>query len=83
MGIGVGILLCFVLLTMLLSILILVIVVVKRTGAYKQKRDITIRQRDITMLDNPCYRKSVVKAEGIQMKDKGHGNEHGAIYGQG
>ena len=71
-GIGIGILLCFVLLTTLLSILILVIVVVKRKAAYKQKRDIPMR-------DNSCYRNSVMKAEGIGMKDIGHGNEHGAV----
>ena len=71
-GIGVGILLCFVLLTTLLSILILVIVVVKRKAAYKQKRDISMR-------DNSCYRNSVMKAEGIGMKDIDHGNEHGAV----
>ena len=70
-GIGVGILLLFVLFSTL-SIIILIIVVVKRKAAHKVKRD-------ITMLDNPCYRKSVVKAEGIEMKDKGHGNEHGAV----
>ena len=71
-GIGVGILLLFVLLTILLSILILVIVVVKRKAAYKQKRDITMR-------DNPCYRNSVMKVEGIEMKDIGHDNEHGVV----
>ena len=63
-GVGVGVFLLLVLLTVV--VLIIVVVVVRRKAAYKQKRDVTVR-------DNLHYNNTAVEKDGIEMKEKVQG----------
>ena len=58
-GVGVGVFLLLVLLSM--AVLIIVVLVVRRKAAYKQKRDVMVR-------DNLHYNNTTVEKDGIEMK---------------